>query len=209
VRAALFENTVLLVAQHMAQFELTGREPPPMAQRDPAWGVYDIFPTADGRLFIAAATDRQWQSFCRCMNAPQLLADAQLETNAGRYARRLDLLPAIATLTRTVSTQVLVERLEAAGLPFAPINTPAQLLDDRHLREGGGLLDVATPDMRRLSVPALPLELDGKKLGVRRQPPQLGGDTTELLLELGLSKAEIDGLVERGIVNRYVDTVGA
>ena len=32
----------------MAQFELTGEAPPPMSVKRPAWGVYDIFETADG-----------------------------------------------------------------------------------------------------------------------------------------------------------------
>ena len=66
--SALFESTAFLVAQHMAQFELTGEAPPPMSVKRPAWGVYDIFETADadGRaLFVGVVTDTQWEIFCR------------------------------------------------------------------------------------------------------------------------------------------------
>jgi crotonobetainyl-CoA:carnitine CoA-transferase CaiB-like acyl-CoA transferase len=48
VTSALFESTAYLVAQHMAQFELTGEAPPPMSVKRPAWGIYDIFDTAGG-----------------------------------------------------------------------------------------------------------------------------------------------------------------
>src|SRR5512132_596099 len=47
VTSALFESTAYLVAQHIAQFELTGEAPPPMSVKRPAWGIYDIFETAD------------------------------------------------------------------------------------------------------------------------------------------------------------------
>src|SRR5262245_20074467 len=66
VTSALFESVAFLVAQHMAQFELTGEAPPPMSVKRPAWGVYDIFDTAGGgRLFVGVVTDTQWEIFCR------------------------------------------------------------------------------------------------------------------------------------------------
>ncbi len=65
VQSGLFENNVLLMAQHMAQIAATGREPPPMSTRTPAWPVYDIFDTADGeQVFVGAVTDTQWPIFC-------------------------------------------------------------------------------------------------------------------------------------------------
>src|SRR5262245_50602540 len=66
VTSALFESTAYLVAQHMAQFELTGEAPQPMSVKRPAWGVYDICETRDGgRLFVGVVTDTQWEVFCR------------------------------------------------------------------------------------------------------------------------------------------------
>src|SRR5437868_13514203 len=57
VTSSLFESTAYLVAQHMAQFELTGEAPPPMSVKRPAWGIYDIFETAgNGRLFGGVVT---------------------------------------------------------------------------------------------------------------------------------------------------------
>src|SRR6266850_771640 len=76
VTSALFESTAYLVAQHMAQFELTGEAPPPMSVKRPAWGVYDIFETAGGgRLFIGVVTDTQWDAFCREFRLDELAAD--------------------------------------------------------------------------------------------------------------------------------------
>src|SRR6187455_3216254 len=83
VTSALFESTAYLVAQHMAQYEITGEAPPPMSVKRPAWGVYDIFETGDGgRLFIGVVTDTQWEVFCREFGEAELAADPRLKTNA-------------------------------------------------------------------------------------------------------------------------------
>ena len=58
VTSALFESTAYLVAQHMAQFELTGEAPLPMSVKRPAWGVYDIFETARRRQALHRRRDR-------------------------------------------------------------------------------------------------------------------------------------------------------
>src|SRR3954466_15319402 len=85
VTSSFFESPAYLVAQHMAQFELTGEAPPPMSVKRPAWGIYDIFETAGGgRLFIGVVTDTQWQVFCREFNEPSLEGDPRLKTNGLR-----------------------------------------------------------------------------------------------------------------------------
>src|SRR5437762_7988608 len=100
VTAALFETTALLVAQHMAQYELTGEAPPPMSVKRPAWSVYDIFETKDGQLFVGVVTDTQWDIFCREFNEPQLAADARLKTNGMRVKERGWLIPRLGELMR-------------------------------------------------------------------------------------------------------------
>ena len=89
VQSGLFENNVLLVAQHMAQTAVTGEEPLPMGVRRPAWPIYDIFDTADGgQLFVGVVTDTQWKIFCEAFDLPALAADPDLATQAQRVAER-------------------------------------------------------------------------------------------------------------------------
>src|SRR5688500_10705705 len=142
VTSALFESTAYLVAQHMAQFELTGEAPPPMSVKRPAWGVYDIFETAGGgRLFVGVVTDTQWQTFCREFALDELSADTRLKPNGQRVKERGSLLPRLSQVFEQYTQDELTRKLEAIGLPFAPIAKPWDLLDDAHLRASGGLLE--------------------------------------------------------------------
>ena len=199
VTSALFETTALLVAQHMAQFELTGEAPPPMSVKRPAWGVYDIFQTKDGQLFVGVVTDTQWQIFCREFNEPELAADARLKTNGMRVKERSWLIPRLAESMKRYTKDELAAHLERIGLPFAPIAKPWDLLNDAHLKASSGLIPTKARG-KTISVPALPLEFDGKRLAKRADPPEIGQHTAEVLKELGCSAAEIKRLTEQHIV---------
>jgi crotonobetainyl-CoA:carnitine CoA-transferase CaiB-like acyl-CoA transferase len=200
VTSALFESTAYLVAQHMAQFELTGEAPPPMSVKRPAWGVYDIFETAGGgRLFIGVVTDTQWEVFCREFNEESLGTDPRLKTNAQRVKERAWLIPRLNQLTREHPQDELAAKLEAIGMPFAPIAKPWDLLDDPHLNASGGLLETRARG-KTIHVPALPVALDGERLAMRADPPRVGEHTLELLASLGCSPQELESLRDRGIV---------
>jgi len=200
VTSSLFESTAYLVAQHMAQYEITGEAPLPMSVKRPAWGVYDIFETGDGgRLFIGVVTDTQWEVFCREFGEAGLAADPRLKSNGARVKERGWLIPRIAEITKKHGQTELAAKLEEMGLPFAPIARPWDLLDDPHLNTGGGLLPIKVGD-RTIKVPALPLALNGKRLGKRSDPPRIGEHGRELLAQLGCSPGEIESLRERRIV---------
>ncbi len=200
VTSALFESTAYLVAQHMAQYELTGEAPPPMSVKRPAWGVYDIFETAGGgRLFIGVVTDTQWEVFCREFGVPDLENDPRLKTNGMRVKERSWLVPRLAELMKKHAQAELAAKLEAIGLPFAPIAKPWDLLDDPHLNASGGLLETKIME-KTIHVPALPLEFDGQRLGKRSDPPAIGQHGRELLAGLGCSPEEIGKLRDKRIV---------
>ena len=201
VTSALFESTALLVAQHIAQYEITGEAPPPMSVKRPAWGVYDIFETAGGgRLFVGIVTDTQWQIFCGEFGEAALGSDERLKRNAQRVKERGWLIPRLAEIFKASSQDNLSKKLEAIGLPYAPIAKPWDLLDDPHLKASGGLFETKVPLGKMIHVPGLPIALDGERLPKRKDPPALGEGGRELLRGLGCSAEDIAALVEQRIV---------
>ncbi len=96
------------------------------------------------------------------------------------------------------------DAMEKAGLPFAPIRKPADLLEDEHLLETGGLADMRLPDGPKagetVKTTLFPITMDGSRLGVRIDPPRVGEHTAELLRGLGYSDAETAALQSRQVV---------
>ncbi len=201
VQAALFENNVFLVAQHMMQFAVTGQPAAPMPERISAWGIYDVFTVRDGaQVFLAVVSDTQWLLFCEAFGFADLKADLRLATNNHRVRARDWLLPLLRERLAGHTAAELSGIFEAQGLPFAPITRPEQLFDDPHLQQTGGLAPLKLPDGRETAVPLLPLTLDGRRPGVRLNPPVLGEHSRVLLAELGYSAEDIRRLLDQGVV---------
>ena len=168
IKSSLYENTAFLVSTSMAQYAITGKPPAPMPARISAWAVYDVFDTADElQIFVGVVTDTQWRIFCEMFELPDLAADRSLETNSQRVTARDRLLPRLRALFKRLTRAEAAHACERANLPFAPITRPDELFDDPQLKTPGAMVDVNLPDGRRTSLPALPLEFDGKRLGLR------------------------------------------
>jgi crotonobetainyl-CoA:carnitine CoA-transferase CaiB-like acyl-CoA transferase len=201
VSSALFETTVYLVGQHMAQKAVTGQAARPMPVRISAWAIYDVFETADGeQVFVGVVSDAQWEKFCSAFALHELGADPRLRSNAQRVAAREEILPQVRALFAAHSKAELVATLELTGLPFAPIGRPEDLFEDPHLLASGGLGPVALPDGTPTRLPLLPIELDGRRPSQGGTLPAAGTDTREVLAALGLDAAELDALVAAGAI---------
>jgi crotonobetainyl-CoA:carnitine CoA-transferase CaiB-like acyl-CoA transferase len=200
VQSALYENCAFLVGQHMMQYVITGQPANPMPQRLSAWGIYDVFDCADGQLFLGVVTDTQWKIFCEEFDFPQLFNDERLKTNSMRSNNRDLFMPFLREHFAQWKRDVLEAKIAAAGLPYAPIVKPHELFDDPHLKESGGLLPLTLPDGTETVTPALPLELGGRRLGARLNPPKVSEHNREILAELGYGTDASEELIERGIV---------
>ncbi|MEO7245748.1 MAG: CaiB/BaiF CoA-transferase family protein [Rubrivivax sp.] len=199
VQSALYENNVFLVGQHMLQYAITGQPPSPMPDRISAWGVYDVFTVRDGeQIFLAAVSDAQWATFCDVLGLAELKADPTLASNNLRVQQRASMMPRLRARLAERSAAQLTAIMERAGLPFAPIRKPEDLLDDPHLIATGGLADITLTDGERagqsVKTTLFPFTLAGQRPGVRLNPPQFGADTQALLAGVGYSADEITAL---------------
>jgi crotonobetainyl-CoA:carnitine CoA-transferase CaiB-like acyl-CoA transferase len=208
VQAALFENNIFLIAQHMMQYAVTGKPAAPMPERISAWGVYDVFTVKDGaQIFLSAVTDSQWRVFCDVLAFADLKNDARLLTNNDRVLARDWLIPELRTRLASCSASELAKIFEDNALPFAPIARPEDLMNDPHLIATGGLAPITMPDGRDVNTVLFPFTLGGERPGVRLNPPKLGEHTDELLREVGISEAQIEALKRRGVVFSSADAV--
>jgi crotonobetainyl-CoA:carnitine CoA-transferase CaiB-like acyl-CoA transferase len=201
VQAALYENNIFLVGQHMLQYAITGQPAAPMPARISPWAIYDVFTVKDGeQIFLAAVSDGQWLTFCDALGFADLKADPSLKANNDRVRARPTLLAELGKRLQAHSADELAQKMEAAGLPFAPIRKPEELLDDPHLVATGGLADIALTDGERagatVKTTLFPFTLDGQRPGVRLNPPKRGEHTREVLKGVGFAEQEIDALIE-------------
>ncbi len=205
IQSSLFENNVFLVGQHMMQYAVTGNAAKPMPSRISAWAIYDVFEVANGeKIFLAVVTDTQWKIFCEVFGFADLYGDPTLRLNNQRVQARPTLIPDIKQRLAQFTATEITAIFEGNGLPFAPITRPEQLFEDPHLIATGGLAPITLTDGPKAgtqtSTPLMPLMMNGKRLGVRLNPPKSGEQTQEILQELGYSHDEIAKLSSNGAI---------
>ncbi len=186
VQSGLFENAAWLVSTHMMQHVVSGKVPEPMSAGKRAWGIYDIFDSADGvRIFIGVVTERQWEIFTKALGEPELM-DPAYATNNLRSAARDQLIPLVNKLLKKHSIVQLEKICEEGGLPFARIQTPSDLFDDPHLN-AGGMVPLVLNDGMKTQIPALPMQFGSERLPLRSQLPRPGQHNDEILAPLGVA----------------------
>lgn len=204
VSASLYETTVFLVGQHMAQYAVTGTPAAPMPARVSAWAVYDVFDVKhDEKVFVGVVSDTQWRAFCAAFDLRDWAADTSLALNNDRVARREEIIPVLRELFLKFTKDELMAKLETTGLPFAPIQRPEDLAADPHLVESGGLLEMTIPEGGEISLPAMPISIDGARPGLTINPPEIGEHSQQVLKDLGLSNDEIADLIEQGLIEAF------
>jgi crotonobetainyl-CoA:carnitine CoA-transferase CaiB-like acyl-CoA transferase len=203
--SGLFETVVFWVGQHLAHYAISGEAPLPMPVRKMGtrfrWGVFDLFRAADGKqVFIGLTSNRHWETFCSKFSEAELGSHPDLQDNEARTRARDWLLPRVQEVVARYGSKELMEKLEEAQVPYAPVNTPADLYDDPYLSGHENRLLAVSAGEKTVRLPALPFESEAFQFSVRRQPPRLGEHTLEILRELGSPQDDIDRLVKNKIV---------
>ena len=204
VIASLFESSVFLVGQHMAQKAVTGQAAVPMPARVSAWAIYQVFQTRDDPVFVGVVNDKHWGLFCESFGLDELAADESLKSNNDRVLARERLVPIIQEIFKRYTKADLMEKLEKTGLPFAPIARPDDLFDDPHLNAGGGLVPLSVTDgdfeSTVTGLPALPIEMDGQRFGLYQPVPKVGEHSREVLTGAGYSEKDIQAMLDTDVI---------
>jgi crotonobetainyl-CoA:carnitine CoA-transferase CaiB-like acyl-CoA transferase len=174
-----------------------------MPERISAWAIYDVFETAkDGELlFVGVVSDGQWQSFTKAFDLGPVGSDPAYAKNNDRVLARDVIVPIVRAIMARHTRAELLEKLDAAGVAFAPITRPEDLFDDLHLNANGSLIDLTLNDGRAVKLPTTPVELDGELPGVRHDLPRPGEDSERILKEFGFADAEIAALIGANAVS--------
>jgi crotonobetainyl-CoA:carnitine CoA-transferase CaiB-like acyl-CoA transferase len=205
ITSGLYETTVYWVGQWLANHAATGEPSVPMPEMRQGtrmgWGIYQLFDASDGeQVFIGITSNAHWARFCTEFGLAELFADESLDDNAKRVAARSWLPGRIGEEMRKYSSAELAARLERARIPFAPLRRPDQVLSDPHLNASNQFMDTPLPGRGTAKLPKMPVRSTAYEFELRRAAPGLGEHTREVLLELGLTKDEIDALASRRVI---------
>lgn len=179
VDTSLFETSISWMMYFVPNYILSGELTKPQGSGASGIAPYGAFPCADGWLVIGAGNDGLYQRLCHTLGHPEWITDPRFTSNALRVGNRSVLNDMIGELTATRSTEQWVQRLEAGGVPCAPVQNVAQMVDHEQTRALGMIQEIAGHvNLRQVM---LPVSIDDIRPMPRVGAPRLG-EHTELIL---------------------------
>lgn len=157
--------------------------------------AYGVFEAADGELLtISAPEKRFWDNLCDAIDRPDL-KDRHVGMGS---ASADDVAEQFRTELSARSRAEWLDRFDEHDVPAGPVNDYDEVYDDEQLRDRAVFeRRAAEPDETYVRAP---LEFGADRLPSVDPAPALGGDSTDLLAEIGYSDDEIEGLVDAGVV---------
>ena len=200
VDVSLYETAIGYLAYHLVGYLADGTVPRGDGTRFPMVAPYEVLPTRDGVLMVAAGNDRLFRALCVVVGVPDLVDDPRFETNADRVANRDALATLLAERLATDDTAAWHERLTAAGVPAAPVADVRDVAKSPQTEALGILQRLDHSRIDGLTLPALPLSFDGERALHPSAPPDVGQHSTEILREVGYADEEIAALAADGVI---------
>ena len=202
VHTSLLESMMCKLDFQGARYTMSGEVPEQQGTDHPYQAPMGAFRSRDGLVNIAAPSQRLWERFCQALNANELFERPEYRGGRDRRERKEQIKIDINTITEQHTTAELVEMLNAVGVPCGPINNIGEGFEDVQVQH----LKMAKPaphgELGDLNLIRSPINLSSFPQAERfdHAAPDPGADSEELLQELGLDRARITELREKGVI---------
>jgi crotonobetainyl-CoA:carnitine CoA-transferase CaiB-like acyl-CoA transferase len=170
---SLLDVQVAVLGNQAMNYLVSGHAPTRMGNAHPNIVPYQLFPTLDGPVIVAAGNDAQFYRFSALVGRSDLAHDPRFLRNADRVLNRSALVSALSTATASMKRDTLLTALEAGGVPAGPVNALDQVFADPHVKARGMQVDL--PDgVETVPTVRCPIIIDGEPMSAATASPKLG-----------------------------------
>lgn len=202
VEGALLRTALMLSNAFLIVRELLQIDKPRMGNKGASVAPCDLYRTADNEWVLLQVAGRpMFKRWCRLVEREDLLDDPRFADDDLRWHNGDVLNDIMATWCADKTKAQVLELLESAKMPAAPLHSTQDVLDDPHIEAMGYLRRVPFPGASR-AVPIVdtPFRMSARPGSIRRRAPLLGEHTDEVLTEIGYGAREIEQLRADAII---------
>jgi len=198
---SMLDGQVSLLTIAAARFFALGEVPPRLGTEHPGRVPTASFRCKDGRFLHITCSDQHWRPLCSVLALDGLAADEGLATNAGRLARRAEVMAVLTAALAAMTRAEAVAALDAADVPNGPVLALDEVMADPHVQARGMVGGFAHPLLGDFPALPIPFKFEGWDQPEVARPPLLGEHTATILAErLGYDAARIEALKEAGAI---------
>ena len=203
VDVSLVDSVVSSLEVGWQRFFASGKQPELIGNRYASAFPYDSFTASNGRFVIGCGNDKLFTLLCtKVLGREDLLTDPRFDTNIHRCENYAALKPEIEKWSIEHTIAECVSLIDAAGVPVAPINMLADVVNDEHIAGAREMfIHMHHPVIGDMTVPGNPVKLLDTKPDISKCAPDLGQDNKAVYGEmLGLTEGDLETLKAHNVI---------
>jgi crotonobetainyl-CoA:carnitine CoA-transferase CaiB-like acyl-CoA transferase len=200
VQTSLLQAQIAMLDFQAARYLVDKQVPGQAGNEHPYSTPMGVMKTADGYINIGVGGDGQWLALCKALERADLAASPDYATLADRFRNRPKLMPLLDAIFLTQTSDLWLDKLEAAGVPAGPIYKMDEVFADPQVQELGIAVPCHHETRGDIAIVGQPVMLSRTPPEIVTMTPEAGEHTEEVLRGLNYSDADIQRLRDAKIV---------
>ena len=197
----LLDPLFSILGPQTANFRITGKVKPRTGSRSTNSAPRNVYRTADDHwVCLSASTQAMAERLFRAIEKPALTTDPRFATNTRRLENVSQLDAILSDFVGQRNQQQCLQLFQNADVTVGPVYDISDIEKDPHFHAREIVVELPDADLGSVPVHTVSPRLMGTPGGFRRAAPRLGEQTTEVLLETGMSKSDIEALITGKVV---------
>ena len=161
---------------------------------------YGLFEASDGQIAVAPSNDSFYFKLLAALDLQHLKDRPEFANNTLRFEHRTAINGEINARTRLMPVAHWIDVINRAGVPCGRVLNVAEVFADPQTQHQQMRVTIDHPVHGALDVLGFPIKFTQAPCTMHRPPPDLGGDTDEILRELGLAPDQIHHLRQAKVI---------
>jgi len=202
VDTSLMGSVICMESLVLSAPAILGQEFPREVRAQAGNPIYNHYRAKEDKWFILAhlQPDKYWPKVCRALGMPELENDSRFNSIEARGENARELIVIMDAKFATKTREQWFEIFKREGLIHSPVQTLTEVINDPQSLANNYVTWFDHPVFGRTKMVGFPWDFSQTPASIRREPPELGQHTEEILLELGYTWDDITQLKTEAVI---------
>ena len=199
---SLFEPFFSILGPWAASYKISGKVPARIGNRSNVAAPRGIYKTKDNKyVSLSASMQSMWEKLALTIGSSELIKDPRFLTNSDRLNNQDDLDKPISKFIKKYNREEVLNIFSKEGITVGPVLDISEIIEHPYIHDREILIDHYNKEYGNILMHQAFPRLSKTPGKVRHSAPLLGGDTDDVLKEIGISDKQINMLRKNKIIN--------
>ena len=199
---SLFEPFFSILGPWAASYKISGKVPARIGNRSNVAAPRGIYKTKDNKyVSLSASMQSMWEKLALTIGSSELIKDPRFLTNSDRLNNQDDLDKPISKFIKKYNRDEVLNIFSKEGITVGPVLDISEIIEHPYIHDREVLIDHYNKGYGNILMHQAFPRLSKTPGKVRHSAPLLGGDTDDVLREIGISDKQINMLRKNKIIN--------